>query len=263
MKTSQSRLAGIIALILVSIIMIFHWLGWWRPIQSVVDIIASPAISTVSSVSRWFGGGFSTFTNLTRLADENNRLRSDLAERDSRLADKLEIQKENELLRQQLGFQKNQPLALVGATVIGYSPDNVRRNLTINRGESDGVAVGQAVVSSGVLIGKIERVNTSTAIVYLISDPEFRIQAIAQSERARGIVRGQIGSGLRLEQVAQNEALNIGEYVITLGSDRVPKGLLVGRIESIDRSDNEIFQAANVKSLVDMSRLELVYVVKQ
>jgi rod shape-determining protein MreC len=65
-----------------------------------------------------------------------------------------------------------------------------------------------------------------------------------------------------MEQVAQNEVIDIGEFVVSSGSDRVPKGLPIGKIESIDRSDNEIFQAANVKPLVDMQRLEIVFVVK-
>ena len=119
-----------------------------------------------------------------------------------------------------------------------------------------------AVVSSGAIIGKIERVHDKSSDVFLVSDPEFRILAMTQNGRAKGIVRGQLGSGLRMEQIAQNEVIDVGEYVMSAGSDRVPKGLPIGTIESIDRSDNEIFQAANVKPLVDTQRLELVFVVK-
>lgn len=146
---------------------------------------------------------------------------------------------------------------------MAYAGDNARRTLVIDRGSRDGVAPGQAVVSSGSLVGKIERVTDGTAVVFLVSDPEFRVQAISQTDRARGIIRGQLGTGLRLEQVAQSDQLTAKDTILTAGSDRVPKGILIGQVETIDRSDNELFQAANVRSSLNMSRLELVFVIKQ
>jgi cell shape-determining protein MreC len=65
-----------------------------------------------------------------------------------------------------------------------------------------------------------------------------------------------------MEQIAQNEAIEPNEYVITAGSEKIPKGLPLGVVESVDRSDNEIFQAANIKPLADSQRLEIVFVVK-
>lgn len=252
----------ILVLASTTLVIIIHLAGWWRPIQIVVDGVTTPIVRSFTGFTRWVGGGLSTAGSLGTLARDNAELSRQLSERDAQIASLREVEAENQLLRTQLGFQKDQPLNLVGAHVIGYSPDNVRRNLVIDRGARDGIKVGQAVVSSGVLIGKVEHVNDHTAQIFLVTDPEFRVQAMGQSGRARGIIRGQLGSGLRFEQIAQNEKIDKDEYVISAGSDLVPKGLLIGRVETVDRSDNEIFQAASVKSLVDVSRLELVYVVQ-
>lgn len=261
-KNSRSRTAAIVTLVVATIILLFQLLGWWRPFQIVIGGMTRPVAGVFSGFTRGIGSAGSTLGSLTKLSSENNRLKKQLSELDAKLAERKEVEKENELLRQQLNFSKNQPFQLVGAQVIGYSPDNVRRNFSIDRGSADGVKVGQAVVSSGVMVGKIDRVTDHTSIVFMLSDPEFRVQGLSQSARARGIVRGQLGSGLRFEQVGQNETLEINEYILTAGSEVIPKGILIGSVESVDKSDNEIFQAANVRPLVDYSRLEVVFVVK-
>lgn len=261
-KNSRARVAAIVTVVIVTVILAFQILGLWRPFQIVIDGITRPIGGAISGISRGIGNGFSTLGSLTTLSKENARLSQALSAKESELAQQKEVAKENELLRQQLNFSKNQPFQLIGAQVVGYSPDNVRRSLTIDRGSKDGIQAGQAVMSSGVMVGKVDKVNDRSAVVFLVNDPEFRVQGMSQSGRARGIVRGQLGSGLRFEQVAQSETLETGEYVLTAGSELVPKGILIGAIESIDRSDNEIFQAANLRPLVDYRRLEIVFVVK-
>ncbi len=258
----RSRTAAIITLAVATLIVVFQLLGLWRPFQIVIGGLTRPIANVASGAARGIGNTFAALGSLNSLSRENTRLKKELSERDAQLAERKEVEKENELLRQQLNFSKNQPYQLIGATVTGYSPDNVRRNFMIDRGRADGVREGQAVISSGVMVGKIDHVNDHSAVVFLLSDPEFRVQGLSQSGRARGIVRGQLGSGLRFEQVGQNETLEVGENILTSGSDIIPKGILIGNVESVDKSDNEIFQAANVRPLVDYGRLEVVFVVK-
>lgn len=259
---SRSRIAIIISLVIISGVLLFQLLGLWRPFRIVIDALTQPITNTFAGVGRWTGNSIATLGSLGRLSQENIDLQRRVSEKEAELVKLKELEKENALLRAQLNFSDEQKLDLVGARVVAYSADNVRRNITIDVGKSDGVVEGMAVVSSGAIIGKIERVHDKSSDVFLVSDPEFRILAMTQNGRAKGIVRGQLGSGLRMEQIAQNEVIDVGEYVMSAGSDRIPKGLPIGTIESIDRSDNEIFQAANVKPLVDTQRLELVFVVK-
>jgi rod shape-determining protein MreC len=261
-SNSRARLGIIIALVIISGFLLFQLFGWWRPFRIVIDALTQPISRTLTGFGRSIGSGISTLTSLGQLSDENTQLKQRLTEKESEAARLNEIEKENALLRAQLNFTEEQKLDLRGARVIGYSPDNVRRNITIDLGREDGVEEGQAVVSSGAFVGKIEKVHDKSSEVFLMSDPEFRVLVMTQNGRARGILRGQLGSGLRMEQIAQNEAIEPNEYVITAGSEKIPKGLPLGVVESVDRSDNEIFQAANIKPLADSQRLEIVFVVK-
>ncbi|MEI7819070.1 MAG: rod shape-determining protein MreC [bacterium] len=262
MQHRNMRWAALLALIAAGGITIFQIFGWWRPVGIVLEAAVSPIGRGLSGMSRSIGESLRTVTSLGGLADDNRRLQQEVADKSVQISQLKETERENDLLRQQLNFDKTQGLPLVGAHVVAYSPDNVRHTLVIDRGSREGIATGQAVVSSGILVGKVDRVSDNTATVFLVSDPEFRIQAIGQSERARGIIRGQLGAGLRFEQIAQNETVAQGENVLTAGSDKAPRGLLIGKVESVLKSDNEVFQSANVRSLLDFNRLEIVFVVK-
>lgn len=250
-------------ILIASTIVLLQVTGGWRPVGIVLETIIRPIALTTSDTTRSIGQFFETLGSLGKLSGENEDLKRTLAETTAEVARLKEVEHENELLRSQVGFQQSQALSLLGAHVMAYAGDNARRTLIIDRGSRDDVTVGQAVVSSGSLVGKIERVTDGTAVVFMVSDPEFRIQAIGQSDRARGIIRGQLGTGLRLEQVAQSDQLSLKDAILTAGSERVPKGILIGQVEAIDRSDNELFQAANIRSGLNLSRLELVFVVKQ
>jgi cell shape-determining protein MreC len=71
-----------------------------------------------------------------------------------------------------------------------------------------------------------------------------------------------IGSGYSMDKIAQGEKISKGETIITAGSDVVPKGIIIGTVESVESSDDAVFQVANVRPAIDLSKLELVFVVK-
>lgn len=262
-QRGRARWTGLMLILIASGIVLLQIAGVWRPIGIVLDGIIHPIAGVVSDTSRNVGRFFETVGSLSHVSKDNQDLQQRLTDKEAELSRLKEVDHENELLRSQVGFEKSQSLPLLGAHVIAYAGDNTRRTLVIDRGSRDGVVDGQAVVSSGILVGKIERTSDNSAVVFMVSDPEFRVQAITQTDRARGIIRGQLGTGLRLEQVAQSDELNVKDTIVTAGSDRVPKGILIGQIDTVDRSDNELFQAANVRSTLNLSRLELVFVVKQ
>jgi len=164
-------------------------------------------------------------------------------------------------LRRQLNFENSQSIKSIPARVISYEPDNLRKFLTIDKGSRQGLQKGMAVLSSGVLVGTLDQVDSFSAKVFLASDPEFRIRAISQDGRATGIVRGQLGDSLIMEKIAPSESINLGEMILTSGSEQVPKGLLIGEVEGIEKSDNAIFQQAQLKKLINPQKLELVFVV--
>jgi rod shape-determining protein MreC len=238
--------------------------GWLGPGKTVVMALMQPAARAFGGAGSGLGSWMDTVGNLRNLASDNFRLEREVAELRQRLSEDAELRQQNEALKKQLSFSEAQPKKLIPAEVIGYQPDNFRQFITVRQGSQHGIAVGMAVISEGSLVGKVSDVTATTAKVFLVTDPNFRVNGMAQEGRALGTVRGQIGSGFIMEKIAQNESIKPGETIVTSGlGGEVPKGLIIGRVESVNQRDNAVFQSAQLTSSIKFSRLELVFVVAE
>lgn len=235
-----------------------------QPVREVFAVIGQPFATFLSNVSAGASSWLNVGGSIGQLAKENQQLRAEVAGLRQRLSQETEIKAQNEELRKQLNVGSVRPDRLIAAEVIGYQPDNFRQFVTIGRGKSDGIEEGMAVVSQGALVGTVQEVTNTTARVFLVIDPNFRVTGLDQDSPGRptGTVRGQIGNGLIMDKIAQTEEIKPGNTIVTTGTgNEIPKGLIIGRIQTVDRKDNGVFQTAQLTSSVAFNRLEVVYVV--
>lgn len=260
----HNRLFGLLAAAVVVVGLGF--IGMLGPAKSLFGAATKPLAGSLSGFGAGLADGWEVVTSAGSLASENSRLRNEVAALRQQVAQNVELKSQNEELRKQLGVGAIRPESLIAAEVVGYQPDNYRQFITIGRGQKDGVKTGMAVVSEGSLVGTIAEVNATSSKVFLIIDPNFRITAIDQTAEGRptGTVHGQIGSGLIMDKIAQDVTVQPGDTVVTSGTgNEVPKGLIIGRIQSVEKKDNGVFQTAQVTSDVRFNRLEVVYVVQR
>ncbi len=131
----------------------------------------------------------------------------------------------------------------------------------INKGEDDGVKEGMAVLSEGFLIGHIKEVDKKNSKVVLLVDPDFSTPVLIQNSNTSGLLKGQLGFGLLLEKVPQNISLETGDTITTSGLGGVfPKGLVIGQVEEVFKQSNTIFQSATIKTAIDFSKLNQVFI---
>lgn len=200
--------------------------------------------------------------NDSDLAVENRELQTKVTELQAEVAKREEAKQTNDALRTQLGFAQANNVKLAQASIVSQDPTNFRQFLTIDRGTSDGLAKGMAVVVGGAVVGRITEINAQTASVYLITDYNSALPALAQTSRASGVVRGTRGFGLVLEMVPQTESLTEGDVLLTSGfGGDYPKGLVVGTIGKITQRDSDVYQSAEVRPAIDFRKLESVFVI--
>ncbi len=260
--TFRVRQTVFVVVAIALLLTLLHAVGFLRPLQIVADQVFLPVRRLASGTTLALSRQIQTLVSLGSLTSENSRLDNEVRELKRQLATMREVNNENELLRAQLGFNSRQSLQLAPARVVGYAPDNIRKSLTIDVGSSSGVKKGMAVVSNGALVGTVDEVADYSSRVFLLSDVDFRIRGLGQDARANGIVAGQIGSGYSMDKIAQGEQISKGETIITAGSDIVPKGIIIGTVESVESSDDAVFQVANIRPAINLAKLELVFVVK-
>ena len=119
-----------------------------------------------------------------------------------------------------------------------------------------------AVLTDQGLVGRISEVTDTTSKVLLITDASSAVNAILQSSRLNGVVRGTPGGDLVMDYIPQGALFSVGEVVLSSGlGGKFPKGIPIGQVINIRQRDIDVFQQAVVRPTVDFRRLELVMVV--
>jgi rod shape-determining protein MreC len=174
-----------------------------------------------------------------------------------------EVELENARLRRLLDFRHTLRGDVITARVIGRDATGGARTLVLDRGESDGVAKGAAVLAPEGTVGHVFLVSRHAARVLLISDHNSGVDALVQRTRARGIVQGTVDAGCVLKYVKRTDDVQEGDTIVTSGLDGIfPKGLPVGRVVAVDKRGPGLFQLAEVTPRVEFERLEEVLVTR-
>ncbi len=164
-----------------------------------------------------------------------------------------------------LQFQKRGTTPLVVAQVIAGSTDPDVHTIDIDRGAADGVTEGDAVVANdGIVVGKVTKVRAHTAIVELLTDAQSRFAAAllgADAMTVHGYTEGGHGTGMVMRLIPQQIKVIAGDVVITSGlEENIPRGLVLGRVESVRQEPNEPFQDAVLSPLASLDTLTTVAV---
>ncbi len=249
---------------IVVVLMLFHLVGWLRPVENAIVFVAKPVITFATKATRSVTGTFSFLGSIGHLASDNDSLQSKVEKLEAENARLAEVDKENSVLRSQLKFQSKQKYDEEPSFVIGYDPTSFTEYLTIDKGTESGIQDGDPVITdSGLLVGQISEAGWKSSKVLLVTDSNSSINAIVQDSRASGIVKGDHGIGLEMGLIPQDEVIKVGDRVVTSGlGGEFPKGLVLGAVETVSEQANELFQNARLKPAVSFRDVEIVFVIK-
>ena len=131
-------------------------------------------------------------------------------------------------------FQEQSRSRTVAARVIGTGTGANSKVVFIDRGKSDGVMRGMAVITPDGIVGKITFVFPNAAQVLLVTDPTFAAGVISQKNRVPGTLKGLGRSQVQVDWVQNEVKVEEGEWFFTSGDDRVfPKGLPAGQVKVV------------------------------
>lgn len=199
------------------------------------------------------------YIDLVDTSVENDRLKAQLQEMESRTLMLTEIRLENERLRSLLNYKSSYKGEMLGAKVIGGSPSVVGPGfLIIDKGSSSGIKKGAPVLNNVRAVGTIHSVNEKNSMVMLMTNPSSVADAIVQRSRARGIVTG-AGNHYVMKYIEHEDDVIAGDKIISSGKDDVfPKNIVLGTVTKIE-SDRGL-QRAIIKPEIDVSRIEEVLI---
>jgi rod shape-determining protein MreC len=277
-KTIRRRRALLAALILTSLALLTVWFG--EPLGGALHTIqrgaqealsplqtgASRALKPIRDAIAWTGDTISAKSENERLRAEVGRLRRELAVTATTRRDAAQLAGFEAIARSQTFPSNTDP---VTARVIARSPTVWWSSLQINKGSGDGIRVDQPVITGDGLAGKVVAVTGGTATVRLITDERSSVAAQVMPEGADGIVRPKVGNpdDLLLDFVEKGAKIKTGQTVVTSGfsasrgiESLFPRGIPVGRVKKVDRSELEIYQTVHIEPFAQLKRMDFVQV---
>ena len=168
-------------------------------------------------------------------AETQDRIDELAAERDELIAENAQLRSEIDQLEQSVEHQEirdaRPDITFVSANVIGRDPTGSEMFITIDRGSSDDVQVGMAIVDPVFFVGQVTSVTESTARVQLIVDVNAAVGSRLLEDGQDGMVYGRWQSGGRLimEHVSPSADPQPEAWVVTTSlTNQVPPDIPIG-----------------------------------
>lgn len=176
---------------------------------------------------------------------ERERLRLDSLQAEMEI-----LNKENQSLRSALGLNSRFKFNLIGpAGAFGFRPAPLSQDFMINKGEKDGIKVGDVVISDAmVLLGRVKEVREDFSIVSDIKSTDSQVTAKILNKETQGLIKGS-SNDMIMDLVTQNDDIVEGDIAVSSGNDNFPAGLIIGEVYSISPNSTDIFKGVRVKSI--------------
>ncbi len=235
--------------------------------------VSTPALSFFSKIKGFFTRVDSGLQTLQEAQAEAIKLREENARLQTEINLLHDLSKENDRLREMLGFKTDSLFKLLPCRVISRDPSSWWNSVQINRGWYDdkNLEKDMPVVSPRGVIGKTSVVNDRYTEVLLIVDENCKIAASIQGSNAQGIVVGDSNyqegrPRARMKFIDRAANIAVGELVYTSGLGGVfPQGLLIGTVAEVpklkDTTAAGLYQEAIIDPAVDLRQLDELFII--
>lgn len=238
-----------------------------KPIRNSFYFISQPIAKVFWGAGHCFSDFLAGFLNKDALKQENEELTKENFDLRKQIIDLKFLEQENEKLQKIFASELNEKFDLIKADVIAKQAgiDNV----LINRGVKHGISEGMPVITEEeVLVGIVDEVFPNFCRVALISDEQinFDIEISSNSDAGDGntigLARGKGGLELNFEKVSKQDEIKKGFVVLTTNlSGKLPKGLMVGEIDSVLKDDVEPFQTGKISPYFSDIDLNILFII--
>jgi rod shape-determining protein MreC len=253
-------------LVIISIVMVSYSvkrptsIGFFRKL---VLETAAPLANTISSSFRGLNEAWKRYIFLVGMEDENRRLKKENASLTQDIAYYREGYLEGIRLQKLLALKEKINYPTIVARVISRDQTSIIKTILIDKGTSHGMKVDLPVIADQGVVGRIVEASPHVSKILLLIDVNSNIDSMVQESRIQGILQGASSRGCSLKYIAKTETVSPGNIVISSGLSGVfPKGLLIGAVTNVDKTDSGLFQKIEVVPFVDFARIEEVMIIK-
>jgi rod shape-determining protein MreC len=239
--------------------------GITNSIRDKAHDVFSPLQRATHAVLQPIGNFLTGALDYGSLRHQNQQLRNQVAALEN---GSIQSSAENAAAQQILGEQHLPFLGTIPTVtvqVIDNGASNFENAVTIDKGTTSGIAVGEPVVAAGGLVGTVESAAKSTSIILLVTDPTFAVGVRLDAVNV-GTAQGMgLSEPMKVTVDTTKQAapkLTKGQAVVTSGLDleKFPGGIPVGRVASYSVSAAAAEPTITLTPLVNLNQLSYLQV---
>ncbi len=272
LSNRKARRRGItftILLVVTLLLMAFSNNGAVREVKGGLQFALRPLQGAVAGAASGVSSVFGAIGEINQLRVDNAALRAENARLQNDNARLQQLKSENDQLTALLQLQSGFNHKTVAVRVIGREVLPTSRVVTIDKGTSDGLALGDVVVAQGAaVVGRISYIGPDFAHVTLISDPSSTVIGQLASSGATGEVGGDAGGVMTMKNIDSSVTISLDEEVFTAGLELAggirspyPKGLVLGSVVDVQRDANDVVQTAFIQPAANLDTFDLALVI--
>ncbi|EKG30591.1 rod shape-determining protein MreC [Pseudomonas avellanae] len=214
-----------------------------KPVRSQMSMVLMQSYWVVDLPQRLYQGVASQFGSRTELIAENEKLKTEALLLQGRLQKLAALTEQNVRLRELLNSSALVNEKVEVAELIGMDPNPFTHRIIINKGERDGVVLGQPVLDARGLMGQVVELMPYTSRVLLLTDTTHSIPVQVNRNGLRAIASG-TGNPERLElrHVADTADIKEGDLLVSSGlGQRFPAGYPVATVKEVIHDSGQPF----------------------
>ncbi|MGV6397211.1 rod shape-determining protein MreC [Pseudomonas caspiana] len=214
-----------------------------KPVRSQMSLVLMQSYWIVDLPQRLYQGVASQFGSRTELIAENEKLKTEALLLQGRLQKLAALTEQNVRLRELLNSSALVNEKVEVAELIGMDPNPFTHRIIINKGERDGVVLGQPVLDARGLMGQVVELMPYTSRVLLLTDTTHSIPVQVNRNGLRAIASG-TGNPERLElrHVADTADIKEGDLLVSSGlGQRFPAGYPVATVKEVIHDSGQPF----------------------
>ena len=214
-----------------------------KPVRSQMSLVLMQTYWITDLPQRLFQGVASQFGSRTELAAENEKLKTENLLLQGRMQKLAALTEQNVRLRELLNSSALVNEKVEVAELIGMDPNPFTHRIIINKGERDGVVLGQPVLDARGLMGQVVELMPYTSRVLLLTDTTHSIPVQVNRNGLRAIASG-TGNPERLElrHVADTADIKEGDLLVSSGlGQRFPAGYPVATVKEVIHDSGQPF----------------------
>ncbi|WP_307339844.1 rod shape-determining protein MreC [Pseudomonas lini] len=214
-----------------------------KPVRSQMSLVLMQSYWITDLPQRLWQGVASQFGSRTELVAENEKLKTENLLLQGRMQKLAALTEQNVRLRELLNSSALVNEKVEVAELIGMDPNPFTHRIIINKGERDGVVLGQPVLDARGLMGQVVELMPYTSRVLLLTDTTHSIPVQVNRNGLRAIASG-TGNPERLElrHVADTADIKEGDLLVSSGlGQRFPAGYPVATVREVIHDSGQPF----------------------